>query len=112
MEFAGILALDMWISYNKNNKNTNKVVTERKEDDALILEFKVCNPAKEKTLSDTAKNALDQIKTMNYASVLESKGIYQDRIRIYGFAFEGKKVWIESSDLNGSLTSHHAYNLI
>lgn len=84
----------------------------RKEDDALILEFKVRNPAKEKTLSDTAKNALDQIKTMDYASVLESKGICQDRIRIYGFAFEGKKVWIESSDLNGSLTSHHAYNLI
>ena len=63
-------------------------------DDAIILEFKVHDPDEEHTLADTAQKALDQIERMKYSSALIAKGIPQERIRKYGFAFEGKAVWI------------------
>ncbi len=66
----------------------------RDEDPAVILEFKVYDPAEERTLEDTAKAALAQIEKKKYGAVLEAKGIAPDRIRQYGFAFEGKKVLI------------------
>lgn len=64
------------------------------EDDAMIMEFKVHRPEKEKTLEDTALEALAQIERKNYAAGLEAKGVPKDKIRRYGFAFEGKKVLI------------------
>ena len=63
-------------------------------DAAIILEFKVFNARKEQNLTETVKNALAQIEEKQYAAVLEAKGITEDKIRKYGFAFEGKKVLI------------------
>ena len=66
----------------------------RVEDDAIILEFKVYDPDEERTLEETVKAALDQIEEKQYEATLVAKGIKAERIRKYGFAFEGKKVLI------------------
>lgn len=59
-----------------------------------MIEFKVFNPSKEKTLEDTVRAALEQIEEKDYDAVLLQKGIAKERIRHYGFAFEGKQVLI------------------
>ena len=64
------------------------------KDDAIIIEFKVFKKRKETSLEDTVQSALGQIKEKRYAEGLIAKGIPEDRIRSYGFAFEGKKVLI------------------
>jgi hypothetical protein len=64
------------------------------DDDAIIIEFKVFNKRKEKTLSDTVQSALNQIEEKKYEENLIHKGIPLNRIRKYGFAFEGKNVLI------------------
>lgn len=65
----------------------------RAEDDAIIVEFKV-QEEDEKELSDTVAEALRQIEKKNYQANLTAKGILDERIRKYGFAFCGKKVLI------------------
>ena len=64
------------------------------EDDAILIEFKVIDKEEEKDLRETAQSALKQIEDMQYEQSLLAKGIDKERIRKYGFAFEGKKVLI------------------
>ena len=63
-------------------------------DDGIIIEFKVLDDSEEKTLHDTANNAIKQITDMNYAAELMEKGLPAERIHFYGFAFQGKNVLI------------------
>ena len=63
-------------------------------DDAIVIEFKVHEPDEEESLQDTVRTALDQITEKNYDAELLLQGIPADRIRHYGFAFEGKRVLI------------------
>ena len=65
------------------------------EDKAYILEFKVHDKEDEKSLKETAEVALQQIEEKRYEAVLIEKGIARERIYKYGFAFEGKKVFID-----------------
>ena len=68
-------------------------------DDAIVIEFKVHEPDEEKSLQDTVRTALDQIKEKNYDAELLLQGIPADRIRHYGFTFEGKKVLIGQDEI-------------
>ncbi len=65
-----------------------------KNENAYVFEFKVFTPGREKTLEDTLKAAHTQIQRKNYDAALIARGIPKQRIRHYGFAFQGKKVLI------------------
>lgn len=65
-----------------------------KEEDGIILEFKVHDPEDEPDLKATVQAALDQIEEKQYAQALLDHGIRPEKIRKYGFAFEGKTVLI------------------
>lgn len=64
-------------------------------DNAVIMEFKVRDPKEEGSLEDTADAALKQMEERQYETVLKNRGISGNRIRTYGFAFEGKTVLIK-----------------
>lgn len=61
-----------------------------------MIEFKVFNPRRDGSLEETVQAALLQIEEKKYAQALVEKGIPVDKIRKYGFAFEGKEVLIGS----------------
>ena len=66
--------------------------------DAIVMEFKVQNITKEKSLKQTVENALRQIEEKEYDTELLARGIKKERIRHYGFAFRGKKVLIGTEE--------------
>lgn len=63
-------------------------------DHAMIIEFKVFNPGREEKLEETLQNALKQIEDKKYETNLLAKGIQAERIRKYGFVFDGKTVLV------------------
>ena len=67
---------------------------QNKGDDGIILEFKVYDADEEESLKDTVTAALAQIEHKQYEQALIAKGIPKEKIRKYGFAFEGKTVLI------------------
>lgn len=67
------------------------------QDDAVIIEFKVFNARRDRTLDDTLRAALSQIEEKKYAAGLAAEGIPYEKIRRYGFAFRGKEVLIEGN---------------
>ena len=67
---------------------------DRGKDCAYIIEFKVHKPLKEKDLTNTVANALNQIEERLYESKLVADGFEPDQIRKYGFAFKGKECLI------------------
>ena len=78
------------------------VIMESKDNrhDSMIMEFKVIDPERERDLQSATGNALKQIIEREYAASLEASGVSHNRIRIYGFAFEGKEVLIEGGYLS------------
>lgn len=62
--------------------------------DGIIIEFKVRKEKKEKDLEETVRAALRQIEDKKYEAELMALGFAKEKIRKYGFAFEGKSVLI------------------
>ena len=63
-------------------------------DPAVVMEFKVFDRRRERTLEDTVARARAQIEDKDYVSSLVARGIAPDRIRTYGIAFRGKEVLV------------------
>ena len=63
-------------------------------DIAFVIEFKVVGEKPKETLEDGVRSALQQIEEKQYETALLSRGIAPERIRKYGFAFEGSSVLI------------------
>ena len=61
----------------------------------IVIEFKVINPRKENTLEETVAAALKQIEEKNYDAELIKRGVKEENIHHYGFAFRGKEVLID-----------------
>ena len=58
------------------------------------MEFKVHEKEDGDSMEDTVRLAHAQMEEKRYAEALIAKGIPEEHIHKYGFAFEGKKVLI------------------
>ena len=67
------------------------LLPKQKHLDGIIIEFKVYNPRREKTLQDTAANALRQIEQKGYARELLESGLPENRIRELRFCFSRER---------------------
>jgi hypothetical protein len=65
----------------------------------IVIEFKVVRSGE--TLESTAKRALEQITQKKYTEELFDRDI--TTIRAYGIAFEGKNLFVESSEIDHTL---------
>lgn len=63
---------------------------------SYIMEFKVFDRERDENMKACVARALQQIEEKQYETELVADGIARERIRKYGFAFEGKKVLIGS----------------
>lgn len=72
------------------------VIMEPKDlsDDAIVMEFKVHDEDDETSLEETVASALKQIEEKAYDTELFDRGVPKEKIRHYGFAFQGKQVLI------------------
>ena len=61
----------------------------------IVIEFKVINPRKESSLEETVAVALKQIEEKNYDAELIKRGVKEENIHHYGFAFKGTEVLID-----------------
>ena len=61
----------------------------------IVIEFKVINPRKESSLEETVAAALKQIEDKNYDAEIIKRGVKEENIHHYGFAFRGKEVLID-----------------
>ena len=75
--------------------NGNSDITSKTEDKISelqnLIEKHYMGDVKEKNLEETVQNALKQIADKEYDTELIARGIPKERIRHFGFAFEGKK---------------------
>ncbi len=69
--------------------------------DAIIIEFKVYRAGRDASLEDTVCAALSQIEEKQYEALLRQKGVSAERIKKYGFAFQGKEVLIGTENGKG-----------
>ena len=91
---SGFGRYDVMLEPKNNNFDISNHDVRLNQCDAIIMEFKVRDAESEGTLQDTVQSALKQIDEMRYSASLIEKGFAPERIKKYGFAFEGKKVMI------------------
>lgn len=92
------LAADYVITSNRESgRGRYDVMIEPKDTrngEAFLLEFKVHEKEDGDSMEDTVRLAHAQMEEKRYAESLIAKGIPEEHIHKYGFAFEGKKVLI------------------
>lgn len=65
------------------------------DDRPVIMEFKIFDRKREKSLEETARRALKQIFDKKYDAELLQEGFRQEQILYYGMAFRGKEVLVK-----------------